>query len=338
MARSSQPKRAKNNESGHRRGHAQRPGGQQHGSPGQRTTKGSSEDRGGKRSGHAQSQTVGQKPAKKPDTHSGNKPNRKPHHPKVKRQGQREQLPRPAALDIPEGAHLIPGRQPVTEWLRAKHSISAIFCERNIDLSPIPELAQAAGITLAYAGRDQMDEVTGGVMHQGVLAVARPLPEPALSDHLGHDLVVIADGITDARNLGAIARSAEQAGAGCLIVRARRAASTSPAAEKASAGAFAWLPVITVSNISHAVNTLKDAGMWAVALDSGDDAQNLHTLGLMDERVALIVGEEGSGISRVVREKADAVAEIPMVGHLDSLNASVAAGIALFEWVRRHNM
>lgn len=239
-------------------------------------------------------------------------------------------------LSLPEGTHVIPGRQPVTEALKAKRPLSAIFIERNLNLSPIPELAQEQGITVAYAGRDEMETATGGVMHQGVVAVAKPTPEPNLNDHLNHDLVVVADGITDARNLGAIARSAVQAGAGCLIVRARRAASTSPAAEKASAGAFAWLPVITVSNITNAVNTLKENGMWAVALDSGDDAQNLHQLNLMDERVALIVGEEGAGISRVVRQNADAITKIPMTGQLESLNASVATGIALFEWVRRH--
>lgn len=257
-----------------------------------------------------------------------------------KRKPQSKPQPKPRSdsplMNLPEGTHIIPGRQPVAEALKAKRPISAIFVERNLNLSPIPELAKDQGITVAFAGRDEMETATGGVMHQGVVAVAKPAPEPALNDHLHHDLVVVADGITDARNLGAIARSAVQAGAGCLIVRARRAASTSPAAEKASAGAFAWLPVITVSNITNAVNTLKDHGMWAVALDSGDDAQNIHQLNLMDERVALIVGEEGAGISRVVRQNADAIAKIPMTGQLESLNASVATGIALFEWVRRH--
>ena len=268
------------------------------------------------------------------------KPQRKT-EPKPQRKTEPKPQPKPQSdsplMKLPEGTHVIPGRQPVIEALKAKRPISAIFCERNLNLSPIPELAKEQGVTLAYAGRDEMESATGGVMHQGVLAVAKPTPEPALADHLTHDLVVIADGITDARNLGAIARSAEQAGAGCLIVRARRAASTSPAAEKAAAGAFSWLPVITVGNITQAVNTLKDAGMWAIALDSGEDAQSIHQLNLMDERVVLIVGEEGTGVSRVVRNAADAIAEIPMVGHLDSLNASVATGIALFEWVRRHH-
>lgn len=370
MARSSKPKQAPGPKGGGGF-RSQKPGGKPGGKPGSKPGPGSKarrgqadgasdswgENRADRRAGLRQEKKAEYKADRKPQgkAHgkSANKPrfadNNTPGH-KGNRQrsgasgrprtgvkpAPRDTTPASPILSLPEDAHLIPGRQPVTEWLKAKRPVSAIFCERSTNLSPIPELAQAAGITVAFAGRDELDTAVGGVMHQGVVAVAKPAPDQVLQDHLNHDLVVIADGITDARNLGAIARSAEQAGAGCLIVRARRAASTSPAAEKAAAGAFAWLPVITVSNISNAVNTLKEAGMWTVALDSGEDAHNIHTLGLMEERVALIVGEEGAGVSRVVRDRADAVAEIPMNGHLDSLNASVAAGIALFEWVRRH--
>lgn len=322
-ARSSKPKGLHTDRGGFR--------GAKHQAPGHRS---------GKKTGAKPSGKAPGKPGEGQQKHRKGQGAEGKHPGQHRRQGhakpQTQPLSNSPLLSLPEGTHVIPGRQPVTEALKAKRPISAIFVERNLNLSPIPELAKDQGITVAFAGRDEMESATGGVMHQGVVAVAKPTPEPDLSDHLHHDLVVVADGITDARNLGAIARSAVQAGAGCLIVRARRAASTSPAAEKASAGAFAWLPVITVSNITNAVSSLKDAGMWAVALDSGDDAQNIHQLNLMDERVALIVGEEGSGISRVVRNNADAIAEIPMSGQLESLNASVAAGIALFEWARRH--
>lgn len=237
---------------------------------------------------------------------------------------------------IPDGHYLIPGRQPVAEALTANRPVKAIVCERNMQLGPIADIAQERKIPIAYSGRDQLTQATEGVLHQGIVAVVPEPPEANLNDHLHHDLVVIVDGITDARNLGAIARSAEQAGAGCLIVRARRAAGYSPAAEKAAAGAFSWLPVITVSNITNAVKTLQGAGMWTVALDHDDDAQSLYDLVVLDERVAFVVGEEGAGVSRVVKEAADVTAFIPMRGHLDSLNASVATGVALFEWARRH--
>ncbi len=146
---------------------------------------------------------------------------------------------------------------------------------------------------------------------------------------------MVVDGVTDPRNLGAIVRVSEQAGAGGVVIRDKRAAGPSPAAEKASAGALSWLPVVRVTNIARAHATLRDAGLWTLGL-AGEAEWTVWDAPLMDERVALVVGEEGRGLSRLVAEQADALVAIPMAGRLDSLNASTATAVAAFEWRRRH--
>lgn len=231
--------------------------------------------------------------------------------------------------------HAVPGRQAVAEALRAGRPIDELrVAAAGADLEDLTAAAAEAGVPVRRVPAQQLDSLTKGVRHQGVVALCPPFAYVALERLAGAGLVIVLDGVTDPRNLGSIARVADQVGAGGLVVRARRAAGVTPAAERASAGALAWVPVAQVANISAALGVLTHTGMWSVALDgSGTDA--LWDAPLLDERVALVVGDEGAGVSRLVLERVDAVVRIPTSGRLGSLNASTAAAVAAFEWARR---
>ena len=231
--------------------------------------------------------------------------------------------------------HAIPGRRPVAEALRAGRTlIEVVVDERRADvLAGVLAQAAAAGVTARTVSGAELDDLTGGVTHQGVAAIVARTPSAGVAD-LSGDLVVVLDGITDPHNLGAIARSAEVAGACGLMLPRRRSAHHSPAAEKTSAGALSWLPVVVVPNIATGLAQLADAGWWSVGLD-GSAAVTVWDSELMDGRVAIVIGAEGSGLSRLVAERVDQLVSIPMRGRLDSLNASTAAAVTLFEVVRR---
>lgn len=206
-----------------------------------------------------------------------------------------------------------------------------------VDADAVPEIVTAArdaGVAVRTAGRQALDDLAGGVRHQGVVAVAPAFPYVGLHEIGQPDIVVALDGVTDPQNLGAIARSAEAAGAGALILRKRRAAHVTPAAEKAAAGAFSWLRVALVPNVVRALDTLAERGYWSVGLD-GDAPETLWDSGLLDGPVVVVVGAEGAGLSRLVAERVDARLAIPLGGHVASLNASAAAAVALFEVARR---
>ena len=196
--------------------------------------------------------------------------------------------------------------------------------------------ARAAGVPVRRAPDDVLDDHSGGVRHQGIVARAAPYRYAALQDLLVGELVVVLDGITDPRNLGAIARSAHVAGATGLVVRERRGAGVTPSAEKAAAGALSWLPVARVPNVVRALDQLAAAGLWRVGLDDAA-RDDLWSSPLLDERVALVVGAEGAGMSRLVREHLDAVVRIPVRGEVGPLNAAAALTVAVFEVVRRRN-
>jgi 23S rRNA (guanosine2251-2'-O)-methyltransferase len=225
--------------------------------------------------------------------------------------------------------HVIPGRRPVSEALRAGRPLVEVVVDRRRadKLSQVLGAAERAGVAVRRAGVDELDDMTGGVGHQGVVARARQ----------DSGVGVVLDGITDPHNLGAIARAAEVAGAAGLVLPRRRSAHRSPAAEKTSAGALSWLPVVVVSNVAMALGQLADAGYWSVGLD-GDATATVWDSQLLDGRVALVIGAEGRGLSRLVSERVDELVAIPMRGHVHALNASTAAAVALFEIVRRRSL
>lgn len=168
---------------------------------------------------------------------------------------------------------------------------------------------------------------------QGVVAMARPVPTYALRDLVDTasvPVLIVLDHAEDPRNVGAIARSAMAAGVGGMVVSSRRSAPLGATAFKAAAGALERLPVAVVPSIADAVKQLRDLGLWVVALD-GAAEESFFDLRILDDPIAVVIGAEGKGVGRLVAERADVVAKLPMAEGVESLNASVAAAIAMFE-------
>lgn len=202
-------------------------------------------------------------------------------------------------------------------------------------------LAREAGVPVDVVAREDLDDAAGDLVHQGLVAVAPPFPTVELDDVLAQadaagqpPLLVALDGVTDPHNLGAIARSAEAAGAHGLLLPGRRSASVTPTAEKAAAGALAHLPVAVVGNLVRALDRLGERGVWSLGLD-GDAELHLGDHPLAGEACVLVVGAEGDGLARLTRERCDALVSLPMRGQVGSLNASVAAGVALYTLLAR---
>lgn len=230
--------------------------------------------------------------------------------------------------------HAVPGRRAVAEALAAGRDVSRLLVDRRASgLDQLIADAEHAGVPLERVDRARLDEAAGGVTHQGVVAVAPPPRRVDVRALADAGLVVAVDGISDPHNLGAIARTAEVAGAAGVVMPRRRAAPITPAAEKAAAGAFSWLVVAEVANIARALWTFAEAGRWTVGLD-GAATTDVWDCPVLADPVALVVGSEGSGLARLVRDRCDVLVRIPVAGRIGSLNASVAAGVALLE-VRR---
>lgn len=230
-------------------------------------------------------------------------------------------------------AHVIPGRRAVAEAVRAERSLHEVLVEVDRPGDELTRAAEAAGVPVARVPRERLDELAGGAAHQGVLARAPGFAYADLAELAG-DLVVVLDGVHDPQNLGAIARTAEAAGATGIVIPKRRSASVTPAVERAAAGALSWLPVARVPNLARALAELADRGVWSVGLDGGAP-RTVWEEPLLNGPVAIVAGAEGRGLSRLVAERCDALAAIPLAGHVGSLNVSVAAAVALFEVARR---
>jgi 23S rRNA (guanosine2251-2'-O)-methyltransferase len=247
---------------------------------------------------------------------------------------------RPAAPD-----EVVTGRNAVLEALRAGlPSVSVVIAhglERDDRLDEIRKLADAAELQVLETARGELDRLAGDAPHQGVALRVQPFayhhaddvirraveaPQPAL--------LVALDGVSDPHNLGAIARSAAAFGAHGLLLPERRAAGVTPAAWKASAGALAHLPVARVTNLVRALRAAADGGLMLAGLD-GRGELDLDDLELAAGPLVLVVGAEGKGLSRLVAETCDVRVAIPLPGTVESLNAAVAAGVALAAVARR---
>lgn len=243
------------------------------------------------------------------------------------------------------GGDQVEGRHAVRELLLAgTRRTREVVLAGDLDSAPILDeiidLADEAKVTITEISRAKFESMTRTEGSQGVLALAQPLRPTPLDDLLrpGFDgtppFLLLLDGITDPGNLGAILRTAECAGVTGVVLPRHRAAHITPTVAKAAAGAVEHLPMALVAGLPAAMKTLKAGGVWTVGLDAGGD-RPIHDLPVADEPVALVLGAEGPGLSRLVRERCDTIASIPLLGVLDSLNVSAAAAVACFEVARR---
>ena len=238
----------------------------------------------------------------------------------------------------------VEGRQAVRELLRARmRRVQRIIVAEGAGekgaLSEILDLAGAAGVPSKRVSREQLEAAALTDAPQGVIAWAESLPDLELADltRAGKPFLVVLDGVTDPRNLGAVMRSALCAGATGLVLGRHRAAGLTPAAVKSAAGAAEHLPVAVVGGIPAALSALSAAGIWTVGLDA-DAKATLWDLRVATEPVALVLGAEGSGLGRLTRQRCDTVVSVPLAGPLESLNVSAAATLACFEVARRRTM
>jgi 23S rRNA (guanosine2251-2'-O)-methyltransferase len=258
----------------------------------------------------------------------------------------KEHTRRPDRKDSTESTvEWVYGRNPVVEALRAGVPVNAIYVaegtERDARLREALLIAVEHGISLLEVPRIELDRLTSHGAHQG-LAVQIPPYEYAHPDDLlnrAYDadevpLIVALDGVTDPRNLGAITRSAAAFGAHGVLVPERRTASMTASAWKTSAGAAARIPVARATNLNRALKSYKDAGLTVVGLDMGGEVE-LPDLAAATEPLVLVIGSEGKGLARLVRENCDVIVSIPMTSATESLNAGIAGGVALYEISRR---
>jgi 23S rRNA (guanosine2251-2'-O)-methyltransferase len=230
------------------------------------------------------------------------------------------------------------GINPVTEALRAKRVTAIRVSARGDDrLAAIVLAAEQQGIPVRRATLHELNRFARGGVHQGVVADVHDAVSYSVEDLVAGaadvPLIVVLDGIEDPHNVGAILRTADAAGCDGVVRQSRHAAPLAGAAAKASAGAVAHVKIAEVVNIARALEILKGAGVWTVGL-AGDAPTRYDEIDLAVP-IAIVVGAEGTGLRRLVRERCDFVASIPMQGHVQSLNVSVAAGIALFETLRQ---
>jgi 23S rRNA (guanosine2251-2'-O)-methyltransferase len=234
---------------------------------------------------------------------------------------------------------VVAGRNSVVESLRAGIPALALYvvgrAQEDERVAESVQLAADAGISVLEAGPPELDRMTGGAIHQGVALRVRPY-EYAHPDDLAErtgpalPLIVALDGVTDPRNLGAVVRSAAAFGATGVVVPARRSAGVTAGAGKASAGALARLPVAQAVNLTRAIEGYKSLGFFVAGLDAAGKT-GVRDMSIADGPMVLVVGSEGRGLSRVVAGACDLLVRIQMTSQIESLNAGIAASIALYE-------
>jgi 23S rRNA (guanosine2251-2'-O)-methyltransferase len=228
---------------------------------------------------------------------------------------------------------IIYGIRPVVEALESgRRKVFEII--EAVGNEEVAKAASARGVEVKLTSRQRVEDLARGGVHQGVAAHVEPYPYSGLGEILSapEPLVLVLDGVTDPRNLGALLRAADGAGASGVVVPKDRAVGVTAAAVKASAGASEHVLVARVTNLRRAVDTMKEAGLWIYAAEAGGTPYTELDLA---GAVALVLGSEGRGVRRLVRERCDGIVSIPMLGGVESLNVSVASAVLLYEARRR---
>lgn len=251
----------------------------------------------------------------------------------------RERTHKRPAAETPQG--LIAGRNAVLEAIKSGRGIERLYIQENAEgsIGKIIAAAKERGLKYTAVSRQALDRMSGGAVHQGAAAIAATYEYAdveqmlALAEERGEDpLLVVLDGLEDPHNLGAILRSAECAGAHGVIIPKHAGVGLTETVAKSSAGAIEYMPVARAVNLVRTMEALKERGLWIAACDMGD---SLYYEADLKGPLAIVVGNEGKGISRLVREHCDLTVSIPLCGRINSLNASNAAAIILYEAVRQ---
>lgn len=237
---------------------------------------------------------------------------------------------------------LVEGRNPVTEALRAGKPVDRVYILDGCKDGPVMTIKREAGkrnVQIKYVEKERLDRMSEIGRHQGVIASVAAYEYGTVEDilYLAREkgeppFIILLDNIEDPHNLGAIIRTANLAGAHGVIIPKNRAVGLTAVVARTSAGALNYTPVARVANLTKTIEQLKDEGLWFVCADM--DGTRMYDLN-MKGPIGLVIGNEGTGVGRLVKEKCDMVAAIPMKGEIDSLNASVAAGILAYEIVRQ---
>jgi RNA methyltransferase, trmH family, group 3 len=236
----------------------------------------------------------------------------------------------------------IEGRNAVREAFRAGKTVDKLYVQEGLKDGPILSIVREAkkqGSRILYSDKESLNRMSEDGKHQGVIAMVASYSYAELGDILegarekGEDpFLILLDGIEDPYNLGAIIRTANQVGAHGVIINKNRAVGLTASVARTSAGALNYTPVAKVTNMARTIEELKKEGLWFVAADM--DGEEMYSLNLKGP-LGLVIGNEGKGVSELVRKKCDFTARIPMLGQIDSLNASVAAGVLAYEVLRQ---
>ncbi len=238
---------------------------------------------------------------------------------------------------------MLEGRNPVIEAIKSGRTIEKILIAKGSQEGSIRQLiamAREKGLVIVEVDREKLDYMSETKSHQGVIAITSPYKYVEVQDILNYakekgekPFVIILDEIYDPHNLGAIIRTAEATGAHGIIIPKRRAVGLTPTVAKASAGAIEYVKVAKVTNISQTINKLKENGLWIVGADMDGDKSYFESD--FTDAIALVIGSEGEGISRLVKDRCDYLVNMPMKGKVSSLNASVAGAVLMYEVVRQ---
>ena len=281
--------------------------------------------------------------APKKKTRNGNRPDRgRPERTEKRQRPAREHVERTETQEVVD---FVFGRHAVVEALQTPDRVNRVFIQEGTsgrDAAKVIELAREKGIQVQTVPKTKIEDLVGNAVHQGLVASIAAYEYADLEDvfkkaeEKGEDpFIVILDGVEDPHNLGSILRTADATGVHGIIIPKRRSASLTATVAKASTGAIEHVPVVRVTNLTQTIEQWKARGVWVFGTDmNGTDYRKWNTKGPL----AIVMGNEGKGVSRIVKESVDEMVTIPMVGHVQSLNASVASALMMYEVFRNRSL